>query len=153
MRRTASGLLKRENPRPQKTSHLHAMVLGRNNRTGQRDVDGGGSRSWNRRSLHAQSLPSCSTVSHPIGYIACQAPLSMEFLQARILERVALLSSTESSRPRDRTHVSCIADRMLPTELLGKPWEEEVHLNLNLQRPSKAMAAIAVQYFIRDELD
>ena len=97
VRRIASGLLKRENPQPQKVRHLYAMVLGRNNRTGQRDVDGGGSRSWKRRSLCAQSLQSCLTHSHPIGYIARQASLSMEFLQARILERVALLSSTESS--------------------------------------------------------
>ena len=73
------------------------MVLGRNNRTGQRDVDGGGSRSSKRGSLRAQSLQSCSTLSHAIGYIARQAPLSMEFLQARILKRVALLSSMESS--------------------------------------------------------
>ena len=60
----------------------------------------------------AQSLQTCLTLSHAIGYTACQAPLSMGFLQVRILERVALLSSTESSQPRDRTRVSCIADRL-----------------------------------------
>ena len=38
--------------------------------------------------------------------VACQAPLSMGILQARILEWVAMLSSRESSQPRDRTHVS-----------------------------------------------
>ena len=40
---------------------------------------------------------------------ACQAPLSMGILQARILEWVAMPSSRGSSQPRDQTHVSCIA--------------------------------------------
>ena len=35
-----------------------------------------------------------------------------EILQARILEWVAMPSSRWSSRPRDRTQVSCIADRL-----------------------------------------
>ena len=48
---------------------------------------------------------------------------------------------------------STLQTECLPTELLGKPQEEEVHLNLNLQGPSKAMAAITVQHFIQDELD
>ena len=41
--------------------------------------------------------------------VARQAPLSMEILQARILEWVAMPSSRGSSRPRDRTHVSYIS--------------------------------------------
>ena len=41
--------------------------------------------------------------------VARQAPLSMEILQARILEWVALPSFRGSSRPRDRTQVSQIA--------------------------------------------
>ena len=45
--------------------------------------------------------------------LALQAPLSMEILQARILEWVAISSSRESSQPRDRTQVSCIAGRFL----------------------------------------
>ena len=48
--------------------------------------------------------------------IALQAPLSIGILQARILEWVAISSSTGSSRPRDRTHVSyisCIGRRAL----------------------------------------
>ena len=40
--------------------------------------------------------------------VACQAPLSMGILQARILEWVAISFSRRSSRLRDRTHVSCI---------------------------------------------
>ena len=40
-----------------------------------------------------------------------QAPLSMEILQARILEWVAMSSSRGSSQPRDRTQLSHIAGR------------------------------------------
>ena len=40
---------------------------------------------------------------------ALQAPLSMEILQARILEWVAMPSSRGSSQPRDGTQVSRIA--------------------------------------------
>ena len=40
---------------------------------------------------------------------ACQAPLSMEILQARIPEWVAMPSSRGSSQLRDRTQVSHIA--------------------------------------------
>ena len=42
---------------------------------------------------------------------ACQAPLSLEILQARILEWVALPSSRAFSQPRDGTQFSCIAGR------------------------------------------
>ena len=41
--------------------------------------------------------------------VACQAPLSMRILQARILEWVAEPWSRGSSQPKDRTQVSCIA--------------------------------------------
>ena len=43
--------------------------------------------------------------------VACQAPLSMGILQARILEWVAMPSSRGSSQPRDQTQVSHIAGR------------------------------------------
>ena len=55
-----------------------------------------------------------SVVSHslrPHGTVACQAPLSMWILQARIVEWVAMLSSRGSSQPRNRTQVSRIAGR------------------------------------------
>ena len=48
--------------------------------------------------------------------VACQAPLSMGILQARILERVAMPSSEGSSRLRDQTRVSflsCIGRQVL----------------------------------------
>ena len=41
--------------------------------------------------------------------VACQAPLSMGILQARILEWVAMPSSKRSSQPRDGTQFSRIA--------------------------------------------
>ena len=43
--------------------------------------------------------------------VACQAPLSLGILQARILEWVAISFSSGSSWPKDRTWVSCIAGR------------------------------------------
>ena len=43
--------------------------------------------------------------------IACQAPLSIGILQARILEWVAMPSSRGSSQLRDWSQVSCIAGR------------------------------------------
>ena len=45
--------------------------------------------------------------------VAHQAPPSMEILQARVLEWVAISFSRGSSRPRDRTQVSRIAGRCL----------------------------------------
>ena len=41
--------------------------------------------------------------------VACQAPLSMGFLQVRILESVAMPSSRVSSQPKNQIQVSCIA--------------------------------------------
>ena len=51
---------------------------------------------------------SCSTLV-TLWTVARQAPLSMVVLQPRILEWIAMLSSSGSSQPRDRTHASCIA--------------------------------------------
>ena len=45
--------------------------------------------------------------------VACQAPLSMDILQARILEWVSISSSRGSSPPRDWTCVSCIGRLIL----------------------------------------
>ena len=58
----------------------------------------------------AQSL-SCVQLFETPWSVACQALLSMGILQARILEWVAMLSSRESSQPRDWTQVSHIANR------------------------------------------
>ena len=46
------------------------------------------------------------------GTVACQAPLSMGILQARMLEWVAMPPSKGSSQSRDQTQASHIADRL-----------------------------------------
>ena len=60
--------------------------------------------------VRAKSLQSCLTLCDPVDY---SPPGSSVYgiLQARILERVAMLPSRGSSQPRDQTrisHVSCI---------------------------------------------
>ena len=57
-----------------------------------------------------QLLQSCQTLCDPMD----QAPLSMGFFPARILEWVAMPSSRGPSLPRDLTCVSCIAGRFFP---------------------------------------
>ena len=68
----------------------------------------------------AESCPTLATT----WTVAHQAPLSMGFFQARILEWVAISFSRGASQPRDPTHisqVSCIAGGFFTTELPGKP--------------------------------
>ena len=63
--------------------------------------------------------------------IARQAPLSMEFSQARILEWVAIPFSKESSRARDQTWVSYTAGRLfLPSQPPGKPSNQLITVQL-----------------------
>ena len=64
---------------------------------------------------------SCLTLCDPVD---CSPPGSSVhgILQARILEWVAISSSRGSSRPRDRTCISCLAGGFLPTEPPGKPF-------------------------------
>ena len=59
----------------------------------------------------------CSVVSDTLGpqELACQAPLSMGFFQARILEWVAISYSRGSSWLRDRTCISCTGRRFFTT--------------------------------------
>ena len=53
--------------------------------------------------------------------VACQAPLSVRILEARILEWVAMFSSRVSSQPRARTQVSHIAGRFFTISAPRKP--------------------------------
>ena len=53
--------------------------------------------------------------------VARQAPLSMGFFQARMLEWVVISCSRGSSQPRDRTHISRIGRRFFTAKLPGKP--------------------------------
>ena len=79
---------------------------------------------FNFYSLHhacvcVQSLKSCLTLCNPID---CSLPGSSVYgiLQARILEWVAVPSSTGSSQPRDQTWVSFIAGKFFTSEPPGK---------------------------------
>ena len=58
------------------------------------------------------SAQPCSTVCDPMD---CSLPGSSvhPIFQARILEQVAISPSRGSSRPRDRTHVSCVGRQIL----------------------------------------
>ena len=59
---------------------------------------------------------SCLTLCDPVD---CSPPWG--FLQARILEWVAMPSSRISSQPRDRTQVSCIKGRFFTIGSPGEP--------------------------------
>ena len=54
---------------------------------------------------------SCPALRDPMDSSLHQAPPSMGFFKARVLEWVAISFSRESSQPRDRTQVSHIVDR------------------------------------------
>ena len=54
-------------------------------------------------------------------YVACQAPLSMEILQTRILEWVAMPSSRGSSQPGIKPRSPTLEVDFLLSEPLGKP--------------------------------
>ena len=64
----------------------------------------------NGRAVCAQLLQLCPALCD---LVDCSSPGSSvhEILQARILEWVAMRTSRASSRPRDWTHISCIAGR------------------------------------------
>ena len=53
---------------------------------------------------------SCVQLCATLWTVACQAPLSMGILRARVLEWVAMTSSRGSSQPRDWPWLSCIVD-------------------------------------------
>ena len=55
--------------------------------------------------MHAKSLSHVQLFVSP-WTVACQAPLSMGILQARILDCINVPSSSGSSQPRDQTGVS-----------------------------------------------
>ena len=62
--------------------------------------------------LCAVCLLRCVRLSATPWSVACQAPLSVGILQARIPEWVAISYSRGSFRPRDQTHI-CIGRRFL----------------------------------------
>ena len=58
-------------------------------------------------------LLNCTRLSQPHGFIVLPGSSVHEISQARRLEWIAISSSRGSSRPRDRTHVSCISRQIL----------------------------------------
>ena len=65
--------------------------------------------------MRAKSLQSCLTLCNPVDHSPPRSTV-YRFLQARILEWVAMLSSRGSSRPRNQTcisYVSCIGRQVL----------------------------------------
>ena len=77
----------------------------------------------------------CTTLCNPMN---CSPPGSfvLGILQARILEWVAMLSSRGSSRPRDWTRVSCIADRFFT---IWATTHTHTHTQWNVTQPKKLM--------------
>ena len=63
---------------------------------------------WAIRENESEVAQSCPTLCDPMDYSPPGSSVH-GILQARILGWVAISFSRESSRPRDRTHVSCIA--------------------------------------------
>ena len=73
-------------------------------------------------------------------------------LQARVLEWVAVPFSVGSSQPKDRTQVSCIADRFLAAEPQEKPRNAELGSLCLLQtvfqpRNPKGISSTAGRFF------
>ena len=68
-------------------------------------------KAFERVCVHAKLLQLCLTLCDPMD---CSPPASSVhgILQVRILEGIAIPFSWGSSRPRDRTQVSCTADRL-----------------------------------------
>ena len=79
---------------------------------------------------------SCPTLCSPRD---CRPPGSSVhgILQARILEWVAMSSSAESSRPRDRTQVSCTAGTLYCLSHQGSPMMVSVVTNSLMQKNTK----------------
>ena len=79
--------------------------------------------------MRAKSLQSCPTLCDPMDHSPPGSSVH-GILQVRILQGVAVPSSRGTSRPRDRTRISCVAGRFFSTELLGKHPPPGVYLNL-----------------------
>ena len=54
-------------------------------------------------------VQSCVQLFVTLWAVTCQAPLSMGFFQARILEWAAISSSRRSSWSRDQIQISCVS--------------------------------------------
>ena len=73
----------------------------------------------NNKESESEVTQSCPTLCDPMDWSLHQAPPSMGFSRQEVMEWVAISFSGESSQPRDRTQVSHIVDRHLPSEPPG----------------------------------
>ena len=78
--------------------------------------------------------------------VAHQAPLSMEILQARILESVAISTSRGSSQPKDSTQVSCIVGGFFTDRATRKAQQQNEH-TLSIQLISSVQSLSHVPLF------
>ena len=76
---------------------------------------------------------SCPTLCNPID-CSLPGPSVHGLFQARILEWVVISYSRGSSRPRDRTQVSCLAGRFFTTEPRLPRWYQWQKICLPMQR-------------------
>ena len=76
--------------------------------------------------------------------LAHHAPLSVEILQARIMEWVAISSSRGTSPPRDGTHISCVSciGRQIPYPCAT--WEALSVVYLTLDRPFHLLSVLSL---------
>ena len=77
--------------------------------------------------------------------VAHQAPLSMEFSRPRILEWVAVSSSSRPSWPRDRTSISCVF--CIGRQILyhWATWEAQHQGHLNAKTPFINLSCLSPQ--------
>ena len=94
--------------------------------------------------VHAPSLSHVQLFETP-WTIACQAPLSMEFL-TRILEWAAISSSRGSSQPGDRIHISCVSCIGRRILYHWAAWEATGDLNYSNKTNFGTMYVGAVSY-------
>ena len=85
---------------------------------------------------------------------ACQAPLSMGILQERILERVAMPSSSRgSSQPRDQTQASCTAGRFFTVWATGEAqlhiYKHSIHTHMDLYKYLYINRFYILMYIVR----
>ena len=81
------------------------------------------------------SLQSCPTLCNPVAKSSPPGSSVHGILKARRLEWVAMPSSRGSSRPKDRTHISCsspVAGEFFTTKPPGKPPCTECLLHIQL---------------------
>ena len=80
--------------------------------------------------VRAQLCPTLCHLCNPCNPMGCSPPGSTvhAILQARILEWVAMSSSSISSQPRDQTQVSCVSYKGSWVLYHGTTWEALVEL-------------------------